>query len=140
MGRWYSGVTATPAEQSLMDNVWNSIVTVTVDGEDGTATAQFTFKDVAGVTMATPVCGSFYLSETSTGLLRQPADTSIVVLTNGSIVTMDAATNNGWKFTTTAAGLLGMTITASADDYWIVFEHPTGKLVISDQITITAGG
>jgi len=40
-------------------------------------------------------------------------------------------------FTTTAAGLLGLTITALADNYWVVFVKPDGTLLISDVCTVS---
>jgi hypothetical protein len=132
-----NGSLLTAAEYNLLDNMWASVTTTFVDGTDGTGTVQFVFKDAAGVTMATPVAGMFYLSEVATGLASAPADTSIVTLTNGEIQNVDAAVHNGWRFITSAAGLLGATITAAADSYWIVFIHPTGKLVISDEMAIT---
>jgi hypothetical protein len=56
-----------------------------------------------------------------------PANTGIAVLTNGGLFELDAA-HKGWKFVTTAAGLLGFTITAAADSYWACFEKPNGSL------------
>ena len=119
--------------------LWSSVDTTTVDGEDGTATVQLVFKDADGNTIDNPAAGTFYISEVATGLTRDPADTSIAVSTNGAIQNVDAAVHNGWHFVTTAAGLLGMTITAAADSYWVCFLHPEGGLVISDEITITGG-
>ena len=129
------GVTATTAELNLNDNIWASFTTATVPAV-GTCAVQMVFKDVAGVTMATPVAGRFYMSNVATGLTRDDA-TSIAVLTNGAVTEMDAA-HKAWAFTTTAAGLLGVTITDAADDKWLVFEHPTGKLVISSVCVINA--
>lgn len=132
-----SGLTATKAELNLMDNVWASVTTTFVDGTDGTGTVQFVFKDAAGVTMATPVAGEFYISEVATGLTVDALDTGLVVLTNGVIDLVDTGVAKYYNYVTTAAGLLGATITSNADSYWIVFKHPTGKLVISDELAIT---
>jgi len=128
-------VTATGAELNLNDNMWASFTTATTPAS-GTCAVQFVFKDAAGVTMTTPVCGRFYMSNVATGLTRDDA-TSIAVLTNGAVTEMDAA-HKAWAFTTDAVGKLGITITDAADDKWIVFEHPTGKLVISDKCVINA--
>jgi hypothetical protein len=130
-------VTATAAELSEMTNIWASITTTAVDGTDGTATVQFVFKDANGITMATPVAGEFYFSEVATGLTVDALDNSLAVLTNGVITLIDTGVLKGWNFVTTAAGLLGLTVTSNADTYYCVFKHPTGKLVISDAITIT---
>lgn len=132
-----AGSLANAAEYNLLDNMWATFTT-TATPASGSCAVQFVFKDAAGVTMATPVAGTFYLSESSTGLTVDPADTSIVVNTNGVITLMDTGVNKYYKFITTAAGLLGITITAVADDYYVVFEHPTGKLSISDVCTVNA--
>lgn len=130
-------VTSTAAELNLVDNMWNSFTTSATPAS-GSCAVQFVFKDAAGTTMATPIAGTFYLSEVSTGLTRDPADTSVAVLTNGVVQNIDAAVHNGWHFVTTAAGLLGITITAAEDDYYVVFIHPTGKLVISTVCAVNA--
>ena len=129
------GVTVTTAELNMNDNMWASFTTATVPAS-GTCAVQLVFKDAAGVTMATPVAGRFYMSNAATGLTRDDA-TSIAVLTNGAVTEMDAA-HKAWAFTTTAAGLLGVTITDAADNKWLVFEHPTGKLSISSVCLINA--
>ena len=128
-----SDVTATAAELNLTDNVWGCVET-TATPASGSCAVQFVFKDVAGTTMATPVSGILYLSEVATGLTHDLADTSLAVLTNGALTNIAGAGPS--LFTTTAAGLLGLTITAVADDYYVVFVHPTGKLVISDVCTV----
>ena len=140
--QWYidpdislAGITSTVAEINLADNIWAS-VTTTATPAVGTCAVQFVFKDAAGTTMATPVAGTFYLSELSTGLSVDTADTGIAVLTNGEVTIMDTGVAKYYKFVTEAAGTLGITITATADDYYIVFEHPTGKLVISTVCTV----
>jgi len=129
--------TVIPAELSLMDNMWASVTTTAVDGTDGTATIQFIFKDGAGVTMATPVAGEFYISEVATGLTVDALDNSLAVLTNGVITLLDTAVLKHWTYVTSAAGLLGLTMTSNADNYWVIFKHPTGILVPSGQITIS---
>ena len=127
----------TPAELNIIDNMWDSVETTFVDGTDGTGTVQFVFKDAAGVTMATPVSGMAYISEVATGLTVDALDDGLTVLTNGVITLMDGSTLSHFRYTTTAAGLLGLTLAADADSYWVVFVHPTGKLVISDECAIT---
>jgi hypothetical protein len=95
---------------------------------------QLVFKDAAGVTMAVPVSGLLYLSEVATGLEQDLADTTLAVLTNGALTNLGSAGPS--LFTTTAVGLLGLTITAGADDYWVVVVLPSGKLLISDKCVV----
>jgi hypothetical protein len=90
---------------------------------------QFVFKDINGAALTAPVSGLLYLSEVSTGLTNDLADTTLAVLTNGALKNLGSAGPS--LFTTTAAGLLGLTITAVADDYWVVFVKPDGTLLIS---------
>jgi hypothetical protein len=128
--RFVKNLTSSYAEiNSVADNAWDSITLTSETGGAGTCAVQVVFKDAAGVTMATPVTGTFYLSEVATGLTMDPANTGIAVLTNGGLFELDAA-HKGWKFVTTAAGLLGFTITAAADSYWACFEKPNGSLEI----------
>jgi len=129
--------TATIAEVNLLDNMWAAVDTTVAGAGGGDSTVQFIFEDAAGATMATPVAGSFYISEVATGLTVDDADTSIVTLTNGVVTIIDTGVATYYNFVTTAAGLLGITLTAADDDYWIVFKHPTGKLVISDVIAVS---
>ena len=142
--QWYidpdislAGITSTVAEINLTDNMWASVTTTWVNGTNGTGTVQFVFKDAAGTTMATPIAGEFYVSEVATGLTVDAFDTGVVVLTNGVVTLVDTGVQTYYNFVTTAAGLFGLTITSTADSYWIVFKHPTGKLVISDEMAIT---
>lgn len=142
---WYTGrtdvftvteVTATGAEvNAINDGGWASFTT-TATPASGSVGVQFVFKDANGTTMAVPTAGTFYISEVATGLTRDPADTGVAVLTNGAVKNLDAATHNGWEYTTTAAGLLGITITAAADDYYVVFVKPNGTLAISTVCTV----
>lgn len=109
-------------------------VTTTPTPASGSCAVQFVFKDAAGNAITAPVSGLLYLSESADGLTHDLADTSLVELTNGAI------TNIGGEgpslFTTTAAGLLGLTITAAADDYYVVFVKADGSLLISDVCTV----
>lgn len=130
----WTQLTANILELNLLDGAWASITTSTTPAT-GSCAVQFVFKDANGVTMAAPVTGRFYLSEVATGLTQDPANTSIAVLTNGAVTELDAA-HKAWQFTTTAAGLLGITITALADSYWVVFEGPGGLLIISDECVV----
>lgn len=132
------GVTATAAELNTLDGVWDSITLTSETGASGSVAVQVVFKDAAGTTMTAPVAGTFYISEVATGLTRDPADTGIAVLTNGVIQTTDAAVENGWNYVTTAAGLLGFTITAVTDSYWAVFTKPNGLMEIVGPLIVDA--
>ena len=110
---------------------WASFTTATTPAS-GSCAVQFVFKDAAGVTMAVPVTGTLYLSKVATGLTNDLAGTSLAVLTNGALVNIGGAGPS--VFTSTAAGLLGVTITnGSADSFWVVFKSPNGQLIISDE-------
>jgi len=109
-------------------------VATTATPASGSCGVQFVFSDVAGVTMAVPTAGLLYLSEVATGLTVDLADTSLAVLTNGALVNIGGAGPS--LFVTTAAGLLGLTITAAADDYYVVFVLPSGLLLISTVCTV----
>jgi len=119
-GPTFSGVSLVPAFNS---------VTTTATPAMGSCAVQFVFKDVNGAAVTAPVSGLLYLSEVATGLTSDLADTTLAVLTNGALTNLGSAGPS--LFTTTAAGLLGLTITAAADDYWVVFVKPDGSLLIS---------
>ena len=118
-------------EVTALEGGWASVTTATVPAS-GSCAVQFVFKDAAGVTMAVPVTGELYLSKVATGLTEDLAGTSNAVLTNGVLTNLVAKGRSA--FVTTAAGLLGLTITnGSADSFWVVFRGPNGKLIISDE-------
>lgn len=108
-------------------------VTTTATPASGSCAVQFVFKDAAGDTVTEPVSGLLYLSESATGLTQDLADTTLAVLTNGALTNIGGAGPS--IFTTTAAGLLGLTITAAADNYYVVFVKPNGTLLISSVCT-----
>jgi hypothetical protein len=128
-------LTASFNELNTLDGTPAS-VTTSATPASGSCAVQFVFKDVAGVTMAVPSSGLLYLSEASTGLTHDLADTSFAVLTNGAVTNIGGAGPS--LYTTTAAGLLGLTITAAADDYYVVFVKPNGLLLISDVCTVNS--
>ena len=69
----------------------------------------------------------------STGLATG-AVTSCAVLTNGMVIPLSATL--AWQVTTSAAGLLGVTLTASAGTYYLAMRLPNGKLLVSDAIVV----
>lgn len=109
-------------------------VTTTATPATGSCGVQFVFKDVHGNTITTPVSGLLYLSTSDNGLTSNIANTSLAKLTNGALTNLGSAGPS--LFVTTAAGLLGLTITAAADNYWVVFIKPNGSLLISDVCTV----
>ena len=122
---------------SATNSIWASVETTFVDGTDGTGAVQFVFKDAAGVQMAVPVAGRAYISEVATGLTMDILDDGLAVLTNGVIRLTTATVFDSFEFITTATGLLGLTPEGNADSYWVAFVHPTGKIVMSDEMAIT---
>lgn len=135
MGKYSFGKAGPTFDGTLMIPAFNSITT-TATPATGSCAVQFVFKDASGNAVTSPVSGLMYLSEVATGLTHNLADTSLAVLTNGAITNIGGAGPS--LFTTTAAGLLGMTITALADDYYVVFVKPDGSLLISDVCTSSA--
>ncbi len=123
-GPTFDGTTLLPA--------FNAVTTTAVPAI-GSCAVQFAFKDASGNAVTAPVSGMLYLSEVATGLTHDLADTTLAVLTNGALTNVGGAGPS--LFTTTAAGLLGLTITALAGNYWVVFVKPDGSLLISDVCT-----
>ena len=128
------GVTATTAEINLNDGVANSFTT-TATPAAGTCAVQFVFKQADGATsIVAPFSGFGYVCSAADGLTTK-AVTSIAVLTNGRILNVPTVTSL-FHFTTTAAGLLGITITASAGSYYVAFILPNGKIAVSSVCAI----
>ena len=124
-------LTVSGAELNQLNGGWASVTTATTPAS-GSCAVQFVFKDAAGVTMAVPVTGELYISKVATGLTEDLLGTSLAVLTNGVLTNLIAKGRSA--FVTSAAGLLGVTITnGSADSLWVVFRSPSGQLIISDE-------
>lgn len=128
MGRYSFGKDGPTFDGASMIPAFDSVET-TATPASGSCAVQFVFKDASGNALTSPVSGLLYLSEVATGLTHDLADTSIAVLTNGALTNLVAKGIS--HFTTTADGKLGLTITAAADDYWVVFIKPDGSLLIS---------
>ena len=135
MGKYSFGKDGPTFDGTPMIPAFNDITTATTPAS-GSCAVQFVFKDASGNTVTSPVTGLLYLSEVATGLTHDLADTSIAILTNGALTNLVSAGPS--LFTTTAAGLFGLTITAGADDYYVVFVAPDGSLLISDVCTVNA--
>lgn len=134
MGKYSFGSSGPTFDGTALKPAFNSVTTTAVPAS-GSCGVQFVFKDASGNTVTSPVAGTFYLSESSTGITVDAADTSVAVLTNGVVTIMDTGVAKYYQFVTTAAGLLGLTITAAADNYYIVFIKPDGSLLISTVCT-----
>lgn len=132
MGKYSFGSTGPTFEDTKIYPAFTA-VTTTATPASGSCGVQFVFTDINGDALTSPVSGLLYLSEASTGLTHNLADTTLAVLTNGAVTNIGGAGPS--LFTTTAAGLLGLTITAAADDYYIIFVTPNGSLLISDVCT-----
>ena len=129
-------VTSTAAELNAMDNAAIVSMTTATTPASGSCAVQLVFKDAAGVQLAVPASGLLYMSEVATGLTHDLADTTLAVLTNGAVTNVGGAGPS--LFTTDAAGLLGVTITAGADSYYLVVVLPSGKLLISDECVVNS--
>lgn len=134
MGKYSFGKNGPTFEGVSLVPAFNS-VTTTATPASGSCGVQFVFKDINGAALTAPVSGLLYLSEVSTGLTSDLADTTLAKLTNGALVNIGGAGPS--LFVTTAAGLLGLTITAAADDYYVVFVKADGTLLISDVCTVS---
>lgn len=126
-----ANITATAAELSAYADQPASVTQVSTPAT-GTNGTQFTFKNTAGATISHAFSGDAYFSN-STGLALA-AVTSGAVLTNG--MWQDVAAGKVARYTTTAAGLLGVTTTMTTGSYYITFVLPSGKLVTSTVLTV----
>lgn len=100
----------------------------------GTCAVQLTIKNAAGSAIGHAISGVGYLS-TSNGLAMAAA-TGVAVLTNGALT--ELVTGTVFHFVSTAAGLLGATVTAAAGSYYITLQMPNGKLVTTSAIVVNA--
>ena len=127
-----------PVLRKMREALASMVLTVhtTATPASGSCAVQFVFKDEKGMPITSPVSGLLYLSESADGTTHDLADTSLAVLTNGALTNVGGAGPS--LFTTTATGLLGVTITAAADDYYVVFVQPNGELLVSDVCTVSA--
>jgi len=129
-----AAVTATQSDiNTLTAAVAN--VTLVATPASGTCAIQFTFKSALGNPTGTPTSGLLYFATTNTGLTRKTF-TSAAALTNGSIELIMAT--KVIHYVTSSGGLLGITLTAAAGDYYPVFVMPNGSLEIGTVCTVNA--
>lgn len=107
-------------------------VSMTSTPATGTCACQFTFKNAAGAAIASPFASQLYFS--NVGGTAIAAVTSAAVLTNG--ILSELKIGNVDLFVTTAAGLLGITVTAATGTYYISFILPNGTIVTSPAIVV----
>lgn len=107
-------------------------ITTSTTPASGTCACQFVFKNTAGAAIASPFASQLYFSN-STGLAIANV-TSAAVLTNGALAELKIGYVD--FFVTTAAGLLGVTVTAGAGTYYISFILPNGAIVTSSAIVV----
>ena len=124
-------VTATVAEVNALTTQLASITMATTPAT-GTCAVQFTFKDAQGVALTHAVSGQAYVSA-STGLSTVTV-TSVATLTNGEVDTV--VTGKLFNYITTAAGLLGLTLTMTTGSYYVTFELPNGRLATTTAIVV----
>ena len=129
-------VTTTAAELNAIPCGAVASMTTVETGASGSCGVQLVFSDAAGVVMAVPTSGIVYVSEDATGLIHDTAPTGLAVLTNGALT--EVLTGTVALFTTDATGKLGITITAAADDYYLVVVLSSGKLLISEVCVVDA--
>jgi len=107
-----------------------SQVSTPASGSNGT---QFTFLNAAGSAVTGVRTMMAYIS-TSAGVQASAVD-GLAVLTNGGLT--ELVTGKVALVTTTAAGLLGVTLTeSSASGYYLSFVLPSGKVITSDVLTV----
>ena len=128
-----SGTTLTPvaAEYNTLTGLPASVTIVTTPAS-GTCAVQCTFKDSTG-TALTHSIGGLMAFTNSTGLAIANA-TSNAVLTNGTITELKVGFVD--FFMTTAAGLLGFTVTASAGSYFATFVLPNGQKITTTALVV----
>ena len=128
------GLTAAETELATFDGGAYA-VTTTATPATGSVGVQFIFKQVGGATSITVPFSSFGYICTAADGLTSKAVTSVAALTNGRVLNIPTVTSL-FQFTSTAAGLLGLTITASAGSYYVAFILPNGKIAVSTVCTI----
>lgn len=128
------GVTATTTELNTLAGLIAS-VSMTSTPASGTCAVQFTFKNAAGVAISSARRIHYYISD-SAGV-PSTAVTSFATLTNGTVDTAATGVAGKWGWAnTTAAGLLGVTLTASAGTYYMSFMLPNGRIITSGAIVV----
>lgn len=110
-------------------------VAMTTTPASGTCAVQLTFKDSAGATLAHLIAGLLYFSTIDGTAIAAP--TSNATLTNGAIQELVAGKVD--LFITSAAGLLGFTVTKSGGGtFYASLVLPNGKVLTTAAIVVNA--
>jgi len=107
-------------------------VTMTATPATGTCAVQLTFKDSTGAALGHVVSGYLYFSNSAGTAVA--AATSAATLTNGAI--QELVTGKADLFITSAAGLLGFTVTAGTGTYYASIVLPNGRVVTTGAIVV----
>lgn len=118
---------------TLTTGQWSGVTTVSTTPASGSCAAQFQLTNIAG-NIAAITSGDLYLSDVNGVMVA--AQTGIAVQANGAIA--ESTTGRVATFTSTAAGLLGLTLTAAAGTYYIGFRLPSGKIALSSALVVNA--
>ena len=123
-------LTATHAELNVLHDLVNS-VSMTSTPATGSCAVQFTLKNAAGAAISHTHAGLFYISDVNG--VPVAAVTSYATLVNGTVVSM--VTGNIALGVSTAAGLLGVTVTGTSGTRYISFITRSG-IITSGAIVI----
>lgn len=129
-----NGVTATAAELNHCDGKATQVSFVIGTEGSNARAVQMTFKDANGVAIAYPAVHKIYLSDAATGIgiTADVLTTTFAIATNGSILNVADVTGKMGTFQTSAAGLLGLTLTQTATkNYYLVVILGDGSLAVS---------
>lgn len=107
-------------------------VTMTTTPATGTCAVQLTFKDSAGVALDHKTAGLLYFS--TVGGTAIAAGVTNATLTNGAIQELVAGKVD--LFITSAAGLLGFTLTSTSGSYYASLVLPNGRVITTGDIVI----
>lgn len=131
---WAIDGTAVTADGADLNTVDDAIVsmTTTATPASGSNGVQFVFLNGAGVAIASKRSLIGYISDIDGAPVT--AVTSFAALTNGSVDLL--VTGKQYRCLTTAAGLLGLTVTGSAATRYVSFVLPNGKILTSSAIVI----
>lgn len=122
-------LTPTPAEYNASHDIVASVTTTAVNNT-GSNAVQFVFKNAAGLPISSVRSMTMYTSDVNG--VPATAVTSYATLTNGTIVT--TKTGAVAQVNTTAAGLLGCTLTMTTGTYYLSFVLQNGTIITSTAI------
>lgn len=127
----FASSVATAAEVNAVAGMPTTFSMTTVPAT-GSCAVQFVLKDADGVQLDHMVTGIGYIGTDAAGAASAAVSGSIAALTNGAVV--DIVAKRIFHFITSATGLLGLTVTASAASYYVTLVLPNGKLLTSGPI------